>query len=264
MKISIGQVTAVTDKLENIRGIERATKEAASAGAALVVFPEVSMFKQVITDTDLVKAGEPLDGQFVTALRHIARENNIWIMAGMSEYIQGEDRVYNTIAVVSRSGGLVGSYRKIHLYDAFGGKESDLVRPGELDQQFVFEIEGLKLGIITCYDIRFPEIARHLVDLGSDVIVVPTAWTPGLRKDVHWDTLVRARAIENTVYVVAADLAPPDCPGGSMIVDPMGVVIASAPETVAVISAEVSKERIAQVREKNPSLANRRYRVLPA
>jgi predicted amidohydrolase len=264
VKISIGQVTATIDKLENIRGIESATREASAAGAGLVVFPEVSMFKQVVTDSDLVKAGEPLNGPFVTALRRIAIDNNISIIAGMSESIPDEERVYNTIVVVSSTGSLLGSYRKVHLYDAFGATESDLVRPGEMDQKFVFEIDGFKFGIMTCYDVRFPETARNLMDRGADVLVIPTAWAPGVLKEMQWETLVRARAIENTVYVVAVDIAPPDCPGDSMIVDPMGVIIARAPETVAVITADVSKERTAKVREKNPSLANRRFKVLPA
>jgi len=264
MKVSIGQVTSGTDKEANINAIAESAKKAAAEGASLIVFPEFSMYKQPAADENFIKAGENLDGPFVTALKRIARENSINIAAGMTEHIDTENRVFNTIAVISKEGQLLGTYRKLHLYDSFGGQESKWVRPGSCDQNHVFEIEGIKFGFATCYDLRFPEIARWLVDQGAEAIVLPTAWTPGLRKDDHWNTLTRARAIENTAYFVAADLAPPFCPGGSLIIDPMGVILAQAPETAAVITAEISKDRVLEVRKKNPALEHRRFKVVPA
>ncbi len=177
----------------------------------------------------------------------------------MQERIPGEPRAYNTLLLVDRHGSDIGAYRKIHLYDAFGGTESTWIRPGVLDQQLVFEIEGLRFGTMTCYDLRFPEMARVLADAGADVLLIPSAWTPGPRKEDHWTTMVRARAIENVAYVVAPGMAPPLATGGSLIVDPMGIVLAEAGEVPTLLAAECSAERLAEVRRRNPALEHRRF-----
>jgi predicted amidohydrolase len=263
MKVAIGQFSATPDKDANFKTIVSMAEEAASLGAELVVFPEYAMFKQVLRDAAFLDACEPLDGPFPSGMRNLAARLGINLIVGLCETIPGERRGFNTVLVISAKGEDLGLYRKIHLYDAFGGKESTWIRPGGTDQPLVMRIGELTCGMMICYDIRFPELTRRLVDEGADVIVCPTAWTPGVRKEDHWLTLVRARAIENTAYMIGAGQAPPMCTGGSLIVDPMGIIVAEAGENQTVIIAEVSPERVRSVRTKNPSLEHRRYRVVP-
>jgi predicted amidohydrolase len=135
--------------------------------------------------------------------------------------------------------------------------------PGDLGEPQIFDIDGVPAGLQTCYDIRFPEVSRRLVDAGAELILVPAEWVRGPLKEHHWQTLLTARAIENTVYVAAADHTPPIGVGTSLIVDPMGVALAALGETTGVAVAEVTRARVAEVRESNPSLALRRYRVEP-
>jgi predicted amidohydrolase len=124
-------------------------------------------------------------------------------------------------------------------------------------------VDGVRFGLQTCYDVRFPEVTRRIVDAGADVLALPAEWVPGPLKEDHWRTLVRARAIENTIYVAAADQCAPTGAGNSMIVDPMGVVVAALGETAGIAAADVSPERVAAVREKNPALALRRFTTVP-
>ena len=167
--------------------------------------------------------------------------------------------ISNTLVAVSPASALVATYRKLHLYDAFGQRESDVVRAGEIAAPETFIWEGFTVGMQTCYDIRFPEVSRQLVDAGADLLLVPAEWVRGPLKEHHWRTLVTARALENTVYVAAADHAPPVGVGNSMVVDPMGVELATIGEIAGVAVAEVSAERIAAVRRINPALALRRF-----
>ncbi|MDX6433225.1 MAG: deaminated glutathione amidase, partial [Streptosporangiaceae bacterium] len=155
--------------------------------------------------------------------------------------------------------------RKIHLFDAFNFKESEVVAPGST--AVVVQLAGVRLGLITCYDIRFPELARALVDQGADVLVVTAAWAQGVFKEEHWTTLVRARAIENTIWTVAVDKAPDvsSPPSGgrtgvgrSLLVDPMGVVHADLGPFPAVRVGAIDQDVTARVREILPSLAHRR------
>jgi predicted amidohydrolase len=171
--------------------------------------------------------------------------------------------VRNT-AVAVDSTGVIASYRKQHLYDAFGQAESEWIEPGEIADPETFVVDGLRFGLMTCYDLRFPEAARTLVDAGAEVLVVPAEWVRGPLKEHHWETLIAARAIENTVYVVAADHTPPIGVGRSMIVDPRGVVVAALGTETDVTVGWATRDRIAEVRAANPALELRRYRVTPA
>ena len=140
----------------------------------------------------------------------------------------GAGRVFNVLVTV-RDGEIVAQYRKLHLYDAFSAKESTNVKPGE-EIPGIIEVAGLKVGVMTCYDLRFPEMARRLAVDGADVIVLPAAWVRGLGKEAHWEVLVTARALENTCYVVAVGECGERNIGASMVVDPLGVAIARAGE----------------------------------
>lgn len=155
-------------------------------------------------------------------------------------------------------------YRKVHLYDAFGHRESDRLEAGHADAEpLVLDVAGLRFGVMTCYDLRFPESARRLVDAGADVLVVPAAWAAGPMKADHWRTLARARAIENTAVVLAVGQAGRGVTGRSVLVGPDGVVGLECGETPEVRTIDLDQQSLAHVRETNPSLANRRYDVVP-
>jgi predicted amidohydrolase len=261
MRVAVGQMPGSPDKDANLALIGDMVMRAADGGADLVAFPEYAMFKQAVRDDRFSDEAEALDGPFCEGIRRLARDNGTAIVVGIQEAVPGERRPYNTLVLVDRTGADVGAYRKLHLYDAFGGSESTWVQPGALDQQLVFELAGMRVGTMTCYDLRFPEMARSLVDAGAEAILIPSAWTPGPRKEDHWSTLVRARAIENVSYVIAPGMAPPLCTGGSLIVDPMGVVLAEVGEEVGIGTAECTPERVAAVRARNPALEHRRIGV---
>jgi predicted amidohydrolase len=266
--IAVAQFAPGTDKAGNLAVIRRLASLAARRGARLVVFPEYSSFFTAELGEHSVAAAEPLDGPFVDALSAIAGELGVHLVAGMLETTGDASRFSNTIVAVDPRGVLVAKYRKIHLYDAFGQRESDWVAPGAIEEPETFALGtpgggGLAVGIQTCYDIRFPEVTRRLVDAGAELVLVPSEWVRGPLKEQHWRTLVTARALENTVYVAAADQAPPIGAGNSMIVDPMGVEIATIGEIEDVALAWVSASRLAGVRSVNPALELRRFRVEP-
>jgi predicted amidohydrolase len=264
--VAVAQFAPGADKEQNLATIRRLAERAAERGAALVVFPEYSSFFVAELGRPVVDAAEPIDGPFVSALSGLARELDVNLVAGLVERAdagESHGRFSNTLVAIDGSGGLVAQYRKLHLYDAFGQRESDWVVPGVIGEPETFSLRGLTVGMQTCYDIRFPEVSRRIVDAGADVVLVPSEWVRGPLKEAHWRTLITARAIENTVYFAAADQAPPSGVGNSMIVDPMGVELATVGEETDVALAWVSPDRLAQVRTVNPALALRRFTVVP-
>ena len=260
MKIALAQIAVSGDKPANLENIAKAAASAGAAGARLVVFPEASMHHFGKPSDPLSPIAESLEDVFVCALRGMARRHRLWILAGMFEKIEGDAHVYNTLVLVRDDGELHDVYRKIHLYDAFGYKESDRMRPGD-GKTLSFTIDGVPLGAMTCYDLRFPELARHLTRAGAHALLLPTAWLSGPLKEMHLATLLRARAIENTVYMGAADQCPPGYCGNSVLFDPLGVVVASLGEEPGVIVGDVDSERVATARAKNPSIANSRVDI---
>jgi deaminated glutathione amidase len=263
LSAAVAQFSAGTDKAQNLDTACALIRSAAEAGARLVVLPECAMHFDPTPGADIAAHAEPLDGDFGTALAHTAKEAGVHVVAGMTETIPDDSRAYNTVVVVDPNGERIGVYRKIHLYDAFGYRESDRIRPADHAAPLVFDLDGIRFSTMTCYDLRFPETARTLADAGATAVVLPAAWAVGPAKEEHWSTLVRARAIENTSYVLACGQTGPECTGQSTVVDPMGTVLAGAGEAPGIAVASLDPERIAQVREKNPSLANRRFTVAP-
>lgn len=261
MKVSIAQLDSTDDVERNLDRIEEMAATAAGHGADLVVFPEFAMYDLPQPDHRFVEVAQPLDGPFTLALRRIAARHGVAIVAGMLESIEGEDRAHNTLYAAGPDGEHLAHYRKVHLYDAFAAKESDLIRPSDADGPVLFEIAGTTVGLSTCYDIRFPESSRELAAAGADLIVLAASWVPGPRKEDHLRVLGRARAIENTVYFLTACQAPPISSGGSVLLDPMGVVVGELGERPEVRTFEVDKERIAAVRRVNPCLTDRRFEV---
>ena len=265
LAVAVAQFAPGRDADANLETIRELTDAAAERGAQLVVFPEYSSFFVNPVGAPFLEAAEPLDGPFATALAALADERGVAIVAGMAESRPTDPgRFTNTVVAVAPGAGVVANYRKQHLYDAFGARESEWVAPGELAEPQVFAVAGVHVGLQTCYDLRFPEVTRRIVDAGAELVVVPSEWVHGTLKVHHWRTLIAARAIENTVFVAASDHIPPVGVGNSMIVDPMGVVLAELDDETDFVIAPVAAERVREVRAVNPALQLRRYRVIPA
>jgi predicted amidohydrolase len=262
VRVALVQLAAGLDPAVNRDTITRLVAGAAEARPDLVVLPEAVMHDFGRPDTPLGPVAEPLDGRFVGHLAGLARTHGATLVAGMFERSADPDRPYNTLVVVGPAGDLVATYRKAHLYDSFGYRESDRLTAGPVEA-VVAEVAGVRLGLMTCYDLRFPEQARALVDGGADVLVIPAAWVAGPLKEDHWSTLLRARAIENTAYVAAAAQCGRAYCGRSALVDPMGVAVVALGEAEGVAVGEVDQRRLAGARERNPALQHRRYRVVP-
>ncbi|GEK78883.1 hydrolase [Agrococcus baldri] len=247
------------DAGENRAAAARWIDAAAARGARLIVLPEYSQHCSKDLAATAPGAAETLEGPFVTMLRERAAAHDALVIAGLVERLDAGG-VANTVVAVDAE-GVREAYRKVHLYDAFGTSESDWLTPGDPAQTPVVEALGTRIGIQTCYDLRFPESTRRLVDAGADVIVVPAEWVRGPQKERHWTTLVTARAIESTVHVVAADQAPPLAAGCTLIVDPMGIPLAALGDEEGIAVAPIDAAVTERTRVRNPSLANRRYRV---
>ena len=256
VQVALAQHQATPDKAGNLaRAVER-IEEASRLGCGLIVLPETdqALPQEVIP----AQAAEPLDGPYVTRLREAARSHRIAVVSGILETIPGEThRASNTAVYIREDGELIGVYRKNHLYDAFGGGESKLFVPGTQATN-TFDAGWAHVGLMVCYDLRFPEVTRKLALEGAQVVIAPSAWVAGPLKEEHWMLLTRARALENTVYVLAANMTGGKNSGRSVVVDPMGVVIADAGETVGLTVARVDLERLQAVREKLPVLEHRR------
>ncbi|MGN6743129.1 MAG: carbon-nitrogen hydrolase family protein [Amnibacterium sp.] len=258
--IAVAQFAPGPDRQANLAAVRDLAGRAAAAGAALVAFPEYSSFFEPRMGPRFVEHAEPLDGPFTAAVAAAAGGLGLTIVFGL---VEAAGERFRNAAVAVDGGGIRSVYRKTHLYDAFGAKESDWVEPGPLDDAAVFDVAGLRVGLQTCYDVRFPEVTRRVADAGADVVVIPADWVPGPRKVLHWRTLVTARAIENTLFVAAAGQVPPGGIGTSLIVDPLGVVLASLGVEPGVGVAGLDPDRIAETRRVNPALALRRYAVVP-
>lgn len=259
---AVAQFRPGADEAANLADMRALAAAAVGRGAEIVVFPEYSAFCEVPLGKASVAAAQSLDGPFVSAVRDLAIELRIFVVAGMLETTDDPERFANTLVAVSPAGHIVATYRKLHLYDAFGEQESSWVQAGAIETPQTFDVHGLTVGLQTCYDIRFPEVTRRLVDAGADVVLVPAEWIRGPLKEQQWRTLLTARALENTIYVIAADHAPPIGVGQSMVVDPMGVEIATIGEGVDVAVAWLTPTRIASVRTINPALVQRRFGVV--
>jgi deaminated glutathione amidase len=279
MRIALCQIPVNPDPSVNLSRVRAALREAAAGGAELAVFPEATMVR---FGSDLRAAAEPVDGPFCSELAAACGETGVSAIVGVFEPApdgepgpKGEPgpsgRVYNTAVAFSGAGSLAAAYRKLHLFDALGQRESDLVAPGS--SPVIASLAGVQVGLQICYDIRFPELSRALAAGGAPLITVSAAWQAGLFKEEHWVTLLRARAIENTVWIAAAGQVPdldakptraPTGVGRSMLVDPMGVVRADLGPSAAVVVVEADLALVDSVRSALPSLANRRDDVFGA
>ncbi|MFY1636950.1 carbon-nitrogen hydrolase family protein [Solwaraspora sp. WMMB335] len=264
MRVAVCQLNSRDDQETNLATARGLLETAATGGVDLAVLPE---YVDYLGTAGRLPPPEPVDGTVGKFFAAAARDLGIWVLVG-SYHERGPDqrRTYNTSLMFDRQGDLAGRYRKIHLYDAeIPGRvsyhESRNVAPG--DDVVVVDCEGVRVGLSICYDLRFPELYRRLaVDGGAQVLVVPAAFMLHTGRD-HWEVLLRARAIENQCYVLAAGQIGTHepgrtCFGHSMVVDPWGTVLAQAPDTVGVVTADLDLTRLAMIRTELPSLANRR------
>jgi len=263
LRVAVVQFAPELEPTVNLDRIRARAIEATEHGAELIVFPEYSSTFNPRLDEAVLERAQHVKGSFVRALQELAEQLGVTIVFGFVEITDERDKFANTVLAVGTDGTILAKYQKAHLYDAFGQQESDRVVAGTLSYAPVFALGGLTVGVQTCYDLRFPEQTRWLVDAGADLIVVPAEWVAGEHKIHHWKTLLTARAIENTVYVAAADHPDPIGVGHSTIIDPQGTTLVELQTGEGISYASVESESILEVRRKNPSLNNRRFQVIP-
>jgi deaminated glutathione amidase len=264
LRVAAVQLNSTADKAANLAAADRLTRAAAADGARLIVLPE--KWTAIGDEHDLRAAAEDLDGEALAWARGIARELDIEMIAGsITESREGHEKLSNTSVHIDTSGETRAIYRKIHMFDVeVDGRAYEESAAEEAGDEVVVSetAEGVQLGLSICYDLRFPELYRILTLMGARVLVLPGAFTLATTRD-HWETLLRARAIENQCFVVAANQIGAH-PGGhrsggrSMIIDPWGVVLAAAPDREGHIACELELEDLAEIRRQLPSLANRR------
>jgi predicted amidohydrolase len=267
LRVAAVQLNSTADPAANLAVADRLTRAAAADGARLIVLPE--KWTAIGSEQELRAAAETLEGPAIEWARSTARELRVDLVAGsILERVAGAEKLANTSVHVDPQGELKAVYRKVHMFDVdVGGRsyrESDVEEPGA---EIVLSetADGVELGLSICYDLRFPELYRILAVRGARVIALPAAFTLATTRD-HWETLVRARAIENQAFVIAANQVGAH-PGGhrsggrSMIVDPWGLVLAQAPDSEGHIVAELDLDRQREIRAQLPALANRRAEV---
>jgi len=256
----LAQIASGTDPEENLKKIRAAAEEAAAVCRPdVLVFPEYCMS---VPQTGVVSPAEPLDGPFVTQMRCLAKKHGMWMIFGMLEESEAlaDGRNYNTIVVLDQSGEVAAAYRKTHLYDAFHVRESDQTCPGDMLFEPIDTPFG-RLGLMVCYEVRFPEIARYQKERGAEILIMPAAWAAGKLKSLHYNTLIRARAIENTLFVLACDQCHAGTIGESVAVDPMGVVMAAAGGEETLLTVRVDTDQIRETGRLLPSYQNRRVEL---
>jgi len=260
LKVAISQFAASPTISENTAHIVADAKRASEEGATLMVCPEAAMIRLPNKHESLVGRVESPEGSFGRGIAQASARTGVTIVAGA--FTPGDDtKVKNTLFVAS-GGKIAATYDKIHLYDAFADKESDKVIPGPTEP-ITIDVEGVRIGLATCYDLRFPEMFRVLADEGSLIVTIPTAWVKGPHKEEHWLTLLRARAIENSFFVIGSGESGERSIGRSAAFDPMGSQMADLGTGNSFAVIDIDTNKVAKTRSMNPSLQNRRFEVIP-
>lgn len=263
LRVALGQISSTADPGANLLLVEQEVARAAAARAKLLVLPEATMCRFGVP---LRAVAEPLDGPWATRVRELAAAAGLTVVAGMFTPA-ADGRVHNTV-IVAGPGGLLGRYDKIHLYDAFGHRESDTVAPGT--EPLTVDVGGVRIGVATCYDIRFPGLFTELATRGALVTVVPASWGAGPGKLDQWTLLARARALDSTSFVVAcgqadpggtdgvgaASGAAPTGVGGSLVVSPLGEVRATLGPAADFTSVDLDLREVSRARETVPVLVD--------
>ncbi len=263
LSVALVQLDATDDVAQNIERAVELADEAAAGGARLVALPEYLHYRG--PDDGFRASASGIPGPLTEPFVAIARTHDAWILLGsIAERSEDPERPFNTSVVIAPTGEIAATYRKVHLFDIDvengpADTESDRVIAG--DEPVCVDIDGVRIGLTICYDLRFPELYRTLALGGAEVMTVPANFTERTGRD-HWEVLLRARAIENGAWILAPSQihGPPGQPayGRSMIIDPWGTVVAQAPDRVGVITAGIETDRVTAVRRQIPVLANRR------
>lgn len=262
LTVACAQILSGEDPEQNLAQVAEQTARAAAAGARLVIFPEATMRRFGLP---LVPVAETLDGPFAERVRAIAAEHQVTVVVGMFTP-SGDGRVHNTL--IATGAGVEARYDKIHLFDAFGHAESKTVAPG--DEIVTIDVDGVTVGLATCYDIRFPGLFTELADAGAEVICLSVSWGAGPGKLEQWELLARARALDSTCAIVACDQADPASVGielegaaptgigHSLVVSALGTVLASTGAEPDLLVHTIDVDEVAEARKVLPVLANRR------
>lgn len=256
LTIALGQLAVADQWQTNAAQCTHLIHQATQQGADLLIMPEAILATD-IGDPDCVKrCAQPLDGPFMRQI--LGATADIALTVVFTLYVPAtEGRVAN-VQVALQRGKIVATYHKLHLYDAFTMQESQSVEPGNALPP-IFDVAGMKVGMMTCYDLRFPEEAKSLALRGAELIVLPAAWVRGPNKEHHWEALITARALDTTCFIAAVSECGPHTIGASMMADPMGLIVARAGETPALVVAHIDKERLIQARKALPVLTNGRF-----
>lgn len=263
-KVAVAQFTASIDKADNLGRVTEYIEEAAWGGADLCAFPEFMMAYTPSTQDGekLAADAETISGPFVSEVCRAAGLHHIDVVGTFYEKGPRGNHVYDTAFLVDRSGTIRATYRKIHLYDALGFCESDKLEAGDFITSPVQTGIGIA-GMMICYDLRFPEMARTLAGAGAQILVAPSAWVAGDKKIEHWNIMNRARAMENGCFLVAPAHTGNIYCGRSLVVDPFGEVLLEMDEDEGIGYAEVDLDVVQQTRQKLPLLAGRRLDIYP-
>ena len=259
MKVAVVQFKASTNKEENLKKIISYILKASSKNATLCAFPEFMMFytNSSQTSKELASLSEKINGNFILTIAKAAQENHIQVIGSFYERSKKNNRVYDTSFVINHLGKVISTYRKIHLYDALGFKESDKMIPGSKIEKPVATSIG-KIGMMICYDLRFPEMSRALALAGAEVLIAPSAWVKGPMKEEHWITINKTRAIENGCYVIApAQVGNIYC-GRSLVVDPYRKVLLDMKKKQGISFVNIDLKKVKEIRKILPLLKNRR------
>ena len=264
MKVAIVQFKASTNKEDNLKKIIAYIVKAAEKKASLIAFPEFMMFYTNSSQTpkQLANLAETINGNFINTIVKTAKENHIDIVGSFYEKSTKKDRVYDTSFVIDKTGKVKSTYRKIHLYDALGFRESDkMVRGSKIAKPVTTSIG--KIGMMICYDLRFPEMSRSLAVAGSEILIIPSAWVKGNMKEEHWLTINKTRAIENGCYVIAPDQVGNIYCGRSLVVGPYGKILLDMKKKQGIGYVNIELKNVKQIRKILPLLKNRRTDIYP-
>ncbi len=259
--VGLAQVEGARTKEHSLRRAERILERVREAD--IVVFPEYLMFDPTGVPGRLyIFSAEGLDGAWIGFFQDKARELGIHILTTMFEKSEEERRVYNTAVMVNEKGEIIGTYRKTHLFDAYGYRESRVIKPGDR-LSGIIDVKGVRTGIAICFELRFPEIFRRLALMGAQLVLVPMAWYRGHLKEEMLVSLAKARAHENTLFIATSSLAGQSFVGRSMIVHPEGYIMVDAGPTENYVEQEINVDDIERVRKKLPLLEMRRTDLYP-
>jgi deaminated glutathione amidase len=263
LSVALVQLDARDEVEANVAAAVGLADEAAGAGARFVLLPEYLQFRG--SDAGFRASARPIPGPHTEPFSEVARRRGAWILVGSTaETSRDPSRPFNTSALIAPDGSVVAAYRKVHLFDVAvdaGPVDTESARVTAGDRLVLADVDGARVGLSICYDLRFPELYRALALAGAQILTVPSAFTARTGRD-HWEVLLRARAIENAAYVLAPSQisGPPGqiAYGRSMVIDPWGTVVAQAPDTVGIVRAELDLDRVASIRRQIPVLSDGR------